>query len=148
MHSRALLSGILALSLNVSLCTGGILSTFTIFAPNSTSYHVVDPLSQSIPMSFAALEFMSCTTTTDDTAGVSAPEVPQGCKDRQTCLSQSHQTVTDRSLDVFSLHDAIPLPPQTEKIVIAYEVDLYATARAGPLFEESIGYAHALQKRE
>lgn len=149
MHFRGFLSGILALSLNLSLCTGGILSSFTVFAAELEPPKTEDGIVQSMPMSFAALEYMSCTTTTTDASGVQSRSVPHGCKDKQTCLTQSHHSTIDRSFQFLSaLQGLVAFPVHADQVVVAYEVDLYATARAGPLFEDSIVYARSLQKRE
>lgn len=148
MQFRAILAATVAFSLNMSLCTGGIFSSFTAFAAEFEPPILADSFTESMPMSFAALEYMSCAATSDD-PDVLSHNIPQGCKDKQTCLSQSHHTTVDRLARLLSLDLILSLPPSYKpKLVATYEVALSATARAGPLFEESIGYTRSLQKRE
>src|SRR4051812_3428712 len=98
---RTLLSSALVASLNLSLCSGGVLSAFALLGSQSTPITQDDSPKESIPMTFALLRYMSCVSSEKQTGVTSAPQA-SGCKDKQACLSQTHQELSDRTLFALS----------------------------------------------
>lgn len=146
MHIRVLLSILIALSINFSLCTGGILSSVSVFAAEISIESQDIQQVQSTPMTYALLQQMSCIQQEVQTE-LSA--FPSGCKDKQVCFLQATHSITDKFSDVFlaskvklatalSYDNAVPTTQQT---ILAYH-------REGPLYEHLPIHVHSLRKQE
>jgi len=136
-----LLAGTLILTLNFSICTGGLLSAAVALASGITEDEA---------------QMLSCISTEDYQHSISIEEKtnePQSqCGGDSECISQIFSSSTDRLLmDFGSGVNEYPSIPFEVSGLFDFEI-LKNTggqlARAGPLFEDALEHAHETAKRE
>ena len=134
-------AGTLILTLNFSICTGGLLSAAVAFASSITEDEA---------------QMLSCISTEDYQHSISIEEKtnePQSqCGEDSECISQVFSSSTDRIfLNLGNGKDANPSTPFKATAQFDFEI-LKNTggqfARAGPLFEDALEHAHETVKRE
>ncbi|MBU2259571.1 hypothetical protein KKC44_03090, partial [Patescibacteria group bacterium] len=136
-----LLAGTLILTLNFSICTGGLLSAAVALASSITEDEA---------------QILSCISTEDYQHSISIEEKtnePQSrCGGGSECISQVFSSSTDRIfLKLGNAEDTNPAVLFEATELFGFE-DLRDTggqfARAGPLFEDALEHAHETVKRE
>ncbi|MDP7477108.1 MAG: hypothetical protein QF442_01535 [Candidatus Peribacteraceae bacterium] len=140
---RVIVALLIAVGLNTSLCTGGILSVSTNLA-QQLSYSS----EQTGPMSYGSIGILSCKRSERNSTEVGS--VDDGhCEDADTCLSQSHSRIREKI--AFTLNTTEILPSILSEISFESWGDvasLLRPPRTEPLFHDAVFLAHSLIKLE
>ena len=141
MQFRRLISVALVLGFHFSVCTGGFLSTATVFAADLT----VSDEGGFLP------DIHLCQSATPDVDTSIASDVPDpvDCEGEEQCFQNAFRLHTDKAVVIYSVSD---------ELVASYEIqlipeDVYVNARSvivrdGPIYEQSRTIAHVLVKLE
>ncbi len=125
--------------MNVSLCTGGAFTIASDIALQSLA------TSESGPMSYGSIGYLSCKSTSRDDKTVSA-ESGQ-CDDASACLSELNATTRQRLSKMIKTDVDSTYPSLASVHSIATEHS-YEVAFVGPLYPHPEINAHILLKRE
>ena len=149
MYFRTVVSVFLTAAINLSLCTGGVLSSATVFAAELPQYEEqVSAYSESIPMTFALLQYMSCSVNENGTT-VTETHTSTGCADRETCIQQTHEELTQRTVqDSGSVISSECIIHSQTEILNEHSEEVVFQTRDGPLYEQSSDLVHSILKRE
>lgn len=141
MRYRSLLSLILCLCLQTSLCTGGALSVVS-----GVSDYLAYQADDAGLMSYGAIGYLSCENNESDSE---VGAIHSGCGDASDCLLQAFSYAQDQTLlglSIINLSDlAFLFSPFIEDRTTFTPKQI---ARAGPLYEDGIHLPHTLLKRE
>lgn len=126
--------------MQTSLCTGGILSLVTYgIAQTVVTYD------DSAPMSYAAMEYLSCKHTQHDSQ-LTADAAP-GCDNADTCLQQAFSASRERALGVVAqVVDAVIVNTQQLQVDATAPPELHN--RSKPLHYQAQYLAYTTVQRE
>lgn len=140
--ARIILSVVLCLGLQTSLCTGGSLAFF-----NGASQQLALASDDSVPMSYASFGYLTCKDNSSSSKSVTTPD--SGCGDASDCLIQAFQFSAHQALISLSPISEISLPllviHSDHTPPMQHGMQL---ARAGPLYPQAKEYSHIVFKRE
>ena len=140
MRSKTLVVFALGISIQFTVCTGGL---FVI--PDAIA---AGPLTQD--EAYGAMSIPSCLSEVQShQQGKLASASANGCEDRDACLVQSHHTNHDRAVAAFDVQYS---EPASVNALSFHESTVSSpalkTARAGPLYAYAPLLSHTLLKRE
>lgn len=141
---RGFFIAVLAVSMHITLCTGGIVALAT-DAADAIAYRNAD----NAPMSYGSIGYLTCEISKHKDGTVGSVH-SGGCSDARSCFSQAGSILLDRSIPLITTAmDALSVPIISEQPVSITDLrPSYSLARAGPLYTEAESLSHILLKRE